>query len=96
LGWGDGMETIRHEVRSIQDSSYRLKFRIPTESELVRLRRLNRDRPGLNEQSVKKATAGLQAFLDAYRKQEIDLTDLPPELRTLVTKLREEFRNDDE
>jgi superfamily I DNA and RNA helicase len=96
LGWGDGMETIRHEVRNIQDSSYRLKFRIPTESELVRLRRLNRDRPGLNEQSVKKATAGLQAFLDAYRKQEIDLTDLPPELRTLVTKLREEFRNDDE
>ncbi|WP_405906450.1 ATP-binding domain-containing protein [Streptomyces sp. NBC_00828] len=96
VGWGDSMDLIAHEVETVRDKNFKLDFTIPSLAELAQLRHINRDRSEDNRASVKKATEGLQAFIEAYERQEIDLYDIPPGLRTrLVTKMREELPRDD-
>ncbi|WP_218157627.1 DEAD/DEAH box helicase [Saccharopolyspora shandongensis] len=97
VGWGERMDLIASEVDTVRQKGFKLDFTIPTLAELAEMRHINRDRSEDNRASVKKATEGLQAFIEAYERQEIDLYDLPPGLRTrLVTKMREEFpRGDD-
>ena len=88
-GWGDQMEPILREVEAIFSGNFRLDFRIPTRSELAELRHLHRDRPEDVEESLRKATEGLSAFLEAFERGELDLLDLPPALRTkLILSLK--------
>jgi superfamily I DNA and RNA helicase len=95
-GWGKNMEAITAEVDEVRRRDFKLDFKIPTVSELATLRRIHKDRSGADEESLKKATEGLQTFVDAYDRQEIDFYDLPPALRTrLMDKLREELPGDD-
>lgn len=48
------------------------------------------------EENVRKATAALQTFLDAYRKGEIGFHDLPPAMRTQVTMIQQDEPVDDQ
>jgi superfamily I DNA and RNA helicase len=97
VGWGDNMNLIAREVETVRQKDFKLEFRIPSVAELAEMRHINRDRSEDNRASVKKATEGLQAFIEAYERQEIDLYDIPPGLRTrLVTKMREELPRDDD
>ncbi|MDE0066255.1 MAG: ATP-binding domain-containing protein [Acidimicrobiaceae bacterium] len=90
-GWGEEMDPIRREVEAVVEKHHQLGFTIPTESELAELRHLHRDRPENMEKSLRKATEGLSAFLEAYDRGELDPLDLPPELRTrLVLSLQTE------
>ncbi|MEU8319750.1 ATP-binding domain-containing protein [Nonomuraea sp. NPDC048881] len=81
-GWGEGMNVIAREVRAVIDADFTLRFRIPTQDELRTLRHLHRERSPQGEASVRKATAGLAEFLKSIENGEVDLRDLPPELRT--------------
>ena len=81
-GWGEQMEPIRQEVDTVFSNGFKLKFTIPTSSDLAKLRHLHRDRPEGVEESLRRATEGLSVFLEAYERGELDLLDLPPSLRT--------------
>lgn len=81
-GWGDDMAVIQREVETVFEKGFRLEFPIPTEEELADIRHLHRDRPAQEVVVVRKATEGLATFLDALERGEIDLYDLPPDLRT--------------
>lgn len=86
LGHGDRMDEVVAEVKGVKDANYRLTFPIPTSAELAQMRHLHRDRPAEDERSIKKATDGLTVFLDALRKGDIDLLDIPPALRSQLSE----------
>lgn len=88
-GWGPGMEIIEVEAKSVVDNQYKLEFKIPTSDELKALRHQHRDRPEESEESVRRATEGVEAFLQAIDRGEMDILDLPPAVRTkLVTSIQ--------
>lgn len=94
-GWAKGMPDVAGEVLKVKSSNYQLRFTIPTSDQIATLRRLNRGRSAEEEESVRKATEGLEAFIDAYDRQEVDLHDLPPALRTrLLNRLRADLPDD--
>jgi superfamily I DNA and RNA helicase len=95
-GFGEQVNAIATETQSVIDHGFKLSFTIPTAAELQTLRHIHRDRPPEEEESVKKATAGLSAFLEALDRGDIDLLDLPPELRTGLERLREARGGDDD
>ncbi|MFE0580725.1 DEAD/DEAH box helicase [Streptomyces sp. NPDC058874] len=97
VGWGDPMDVIVNEVEEVRNKNFKLEFTIPTLSELAEMRHINRDRPEDQRETVKKATEGLQAFVEAYERGDIDLYDLPPALRTrlMTARLREDLPHDD-
>jgi superfamily I DNA and RNA helicase len=95
LGWGAGMDAINQEVEAVRAKGFKLEFQIPTAAELVTLRHVHRDRSDADEDSVRRATEGLQTFIDAYERNEIDFYDLPPALRTrLVSRIKEDLTGD--
>ncbi|MBT3073727.1 MULTISPECIES: ATP-binding domain-containing protein [unclassified Streptomyces] len=96
VGWGDRMDPIAREIDAVREKNFRLGFTIPSREELDQLRHLHRDRSDDDRAAVQKAKDGLQAFLEAYETDQIDLYDLPPAMRTrLVMKLKEDMPRDD-
>jgi superfamily I DNA and RNA helicase len=84
-GWGEGMPAIASEAATIVEHDFQLRFTIPTAAELVELRHIHRDRSVGEEESIRKATEGLAAFLLAIERGEVDFQDLPPAMRTRLT-----------
>jgi len=93
-GWGESMAPIAAEVGTVAEKGFKLSFEVPTAEELAALRHIHRDRPPEEEASVKKATKGLSAFLEAVDRGELDLADLPPGLRTRLGLIGEKPNSD--
>jgi superfamily I DNA and RNA helicase len=90
------MTVISQEIEAVRRNEFKLQFKIPTARQLAELRRIHRDRSEADHDALRRVTEGLEAFLEAYEKQEIDLYDIPPALRTrLMAKLREDLQNGD-
>jgi superfamily I DNA and RNA helicase len=97
VGWGNDMATIETEARIVAEKAFRLEFTIPTIEKLRTLRHIYRVRPAEDEESIRKATEGLSAFLEAIERGEMDLHDLPPDMRTrLITRVQPEEPGDDD
>jgi superfamily I DNA and RNA helicase len=95
-GYGDKMEeVIAAEAAAVRDNDYKLSFTIPNGAALAKLRHIHRDRPDGEEATVKKATAGVSTFLEAVERGEMDLHDLPPDIRTRLTRLQGSAGNED-
>jgi superfamily I DNA and RNA helicase len=95
-GWGDRMDAISSEVAAVFGRDFKLEFTVPTPERLAELRHIHRDRTAQEAASVKKARDGLAAFLEAYEKGAIDITDLPPAVRTrLILGLQSDANGDD-
>lgn len=88
-GWGPEMPQIGREVSEIVNRDFELTFRVPTHDELLQLRHIHRDRPAAHEASIRRATEGLAAFLQAYERGEVELHDLPVALRERLIELGE-------
>jgi superfamily I DNA and RNA helicase len=93
-GWGDRMQVIAEEAQAVRQRGYKLEFTIPTAQRLAELRHIHRDRPDDAEETVRRATEGISMFLQAVERGEMDLYDLPPDLRTRLTMLRSETESD--
>ena len=96
VGWGGGMTSIGAEAATVAVNSFQLRFAIPDPDQLARMRHIYRVRPAAEEETVRKATAGLETFLEAFRSGEIDLHDLPPAMRTQITRIQREDPVDDD
>jgi len=88
VGWGDRMSAIKDEVEQTIAKNFQLEFTIPTAAELAQLRHIHRDRPEHEEETVRRATEGVEAFLEAIDRGEMDLLDLPPSVRTRLSRLQ--------
>lgn len=94
-GHGEGMVKVTAEVSAVQAADYALTFRVPTATQLARMRRVNRDRSESEADTVVKATRTLEALLEAFDNGELDIEDLPPRLRTrLVHRVRGDVDDD--
>ena len=93
-GFGDRMKVIQDEAGAVGQRGYKLEFAIPTARQLAQMRHIHRDRPEGAEETVRRATAGISMFLEAVERGEMDLYDLPPDLRTRLTMLRSETDDD--
>ncbi|HUF97151.1 MAG TPA: ATP-binding domain-containing protein [Ilumatobacter sp.] len=97
LGFGERMQIVEDEAAKVIENDFRLKFKVPTKAKLKELRHIYRERPAEDEEAVKKATEALSLLVEAFEKGEVDLTDLPPALRTrLLLNLRERDLSDDD
>jgi superfamily I DNA and RNA helicase len=95
-GFGDRMRVIQDEAGAVGQRGYKLEFTIPTARQLAQMRHIHRDRPEGAEETVRRATAGISMFLEAVERGEMDLYDLPPDLRTRLTMLRSETQSDND
>ena len=84
-GWGSDMPIIAKEAEEVVKHDFQLSFTIPTPSELAKLRHIHRDRSRGEEDSIRRATEGLSAYLEAVQRGEIEVHDLPPAMRTQLT-----------
>lgn len=84
-GWGERMPVIAAEAAAVVDHDFQLSFRVPTAAELETLRHIHRDRTIDEEEALRRATEGLSVYLDAVRRGEIEVQDLPPAMRTQLT-----------
>jgi superfamily I DNA and RNA helicase len=96
VGYGSEMTSIRTEAETVAANSFQLRFPIPDPPQLARMRHLYRVRPAAEEEKVREATAGLQTFLDAYQRGEIGFHDLPPAMRTQVSRIQQDEPVDDD
>ncbi len=93
-GHGPRMAEVSQEVDAVRKRSFRLDFTIPTASDLAQLRRIHRDRSSAEAASLRRATQSLKDLVESFEREEIELDDLPPGLRTrLVRRLRGDFED---
>jgi len=86
-GFGDLMKIIEDEINFVHENEYDLKFKIPTESELENLRKIHRDRTAGEKVAIRKAEKGLKDFFTAILEGDMDLENLPTELRSKLELL---------
>jgi superfamily I DNA and RNA helicase len=95
-GWGPGMDAIQAEARAVIDRNFQLEFQIPTVAQLAQLRHIHRELTAGEEATIRRATQGLEAFLEAVDKGDVDFRDLPPAVRTKLTLLQMDRARDDD
>jgi len=93
-GWGDRMTEVSKEVETVRKAGFRLQFTIPTSEQLAELRRIHRDRTGAEVASMKRATRNAKELLEAVERGEVDIEDLPPDLRSRLLRLIREGLSD--
>jgi superfamily I DNA and RNA helicase len=93
-GWGDGMKALEEEFEKVKRAAYHLRFRVPTAAELARMRRLNRDRSDSEVATLDRVQQGMQMMFDLLDRGEIDVEDLPAELRHRLSQLTEARASD--
>ncbi len=86
-GVGQRMEAISDEVRMVVDNSFNLSFTVPTQEQLKRIRRIHRDRSRQEVVDVAKATSGLRQAIDMIKQGDLDIENLPPDLRDQLREL---------
>ncbi|HTR89521.1 MAG TPA: ATP-binding domain-containing protein [Solirubrobacteraceae bacterium] len=80
-GWGHQMPVIAREVEKTMSEEFKLRFVVPTISELEHLRHIHRERPREQEEAFRKASAGLSTFVEALEAGDLDVADIPAPMR---------------
>ena len=76
-GVGSPMDGLIKEVKKFISKDYVLDFKIPTKTEMKRLRTINRDRSVSDAKKIEEAQKGVRTFLDLVSKGEIDASQIP-------------------
>jgi superfamily I DNA and RNA helicase len=87
-GVGPAMKTIAAEAGRVKDNDYKLAFRVPTEDELLRIRRIHRDRSRQEVAEVEKATSQLRRALEMLQSGDLDVQNLPEDVRRVLRDLK--------
>ena len=86
-GCGDEMNKLIAEFNSLKENHFSLKFILPNDDERKRLRTIHRDRTAAEKAKIKKAEQGLKTFLEMVERQEMDLSNLPVEIRERLDRI---------
>jgi superfamily I DNA and RNA helicase len=95
LGTGTGMDVLRGEIEGVASRGYKLAFRVPTESELTRMRKIQRDISKKERAAIEKATTSFDELLSLIESGTLDREHLPPELLSKLTQLVRDTDSDD-
>lgn len=76
-GVSDDMRALEAEINKCISNDYELKFKIPTENELERMRLIHRDRTETEKKELKKTQDMIKNLTIALQKGEIEPSSLP-------------------
>ena len=82
------MAQLSQEIAAVKANDFRLRFTVPTAGELASMRHIYRERSAADRDAIRRATAGLETFLESLERGDIDVLDLPPAVRTKLVTLR--------
>lgn len=82
-GVGSAMDGLTAEIQKFIESSYVLKFKVPTRTEMAKLRTINRERTTSDAKKIEEAQKGIRALVEMVSKGEIDASQIP-EVNSLV------------
>ena len=82
-GVGSAMDGLIAEIQRFIDKEYVLDFKIPTKTEMNKLRTINRERSASDTRKIEEAQKGVRTLLDLVAKGELDASQIP-ELGSLM------------
>lgn len=94
-GHGPDMEKLSEEVHRVVNNDFYLRFRVPTPPELEKMRRIHRDMTKGERERVEQLEQTLANFAELIERGELDIENLPPDLRNRLTALFKESENND-
>jgi superfamily I DNA and RNA helicase len=80
------MAQLEAEINAVKSHSYALRFRVPTADELAKLRKIHRELSADERARIRRGEEQLRAFLEAVEKGELDVENLPADLRANLAK----------
>ena len=86
-GVGEKMQQIQKEYNQCVTNDYDLHFRIPTDEELKKARRLNRERTSTEKRLLETTKDNINELIDNIEKGTVD-SELLPELNKLMELLK--------
>ena len=86
-GYGSAMEKLSMEIDAVSKHDFTLTFKVPTSSELAKMRMIHRERTAAERARIDKAQKGLSEFLSAVQRGDLPIEALPANLRTELAKL---------
>ncbi|PKM40552.1 MAG: RNA helicase [Firmicutes bacterium HGW-Firmicutes-9] len=76
-GVGTQMKELTAEIERFRSKDYTLSFKVPTITEMNKLRIINRERSESENRKIEEAQKGMKTFIDLINKGEIDATQIP-------------------
>jgi superfamily I DNA and RNA helicase len=96
VGWGSRLDTIGSEVADVVSNDYTLQFKVPTTKELGKIRQIHRERSASERQRIRQTEQSLRSAISALERGDMDLEDLPSDVRlNLLRLLSQESPTDD-
>ncbi len=98
-GSGTGMRELQREIQTVSQANYKLRFKVPTQQELSHIRQLHRELTASEKQKITEAERSLRKAVESINKGELQVENLPDELRAALAKLMEKMvksKNDTE
>ena len=87
-GVGDNMQLLGQEIsKCIVENKYALDFVLPTREELLRIRRIHRERTEEEVRKISKRKTDVNSIIDELEKGEIDIESVP-ELQHLINLVK--------
>ena len=82
-GVGYAMDGLIEEINKFITKNYVLEFKIPTKTEMARLRTINRERSASDTKKIEEAQKGVRTLLELVNQGDLDASQIP-ELSSLV------------
>ncbi len=95
FGCGSGMKGLKLEIEQVKKNDYNLTFKVPTEPELERMRKLYRDMTPQEREKYQKFEENLSYFVEQIQKGNMSAENLPRELRSKLLDLLKNIENDE-
>ena len=86
-GVGEKMQQLKNEYNQCVANDYELHFRIPTDKELEKARRLNRERTSTEKKILENTKDNINELIDNIKNGTVD-SELIPELSKLMELLK--------
>jgi superfamily I DNA and RNA helicase len=86
-GFGAEMDEVAAEIERTVANDYQLVFTVPTQDQLAEIRHRHRDRGREHEARVRQVTENLAEIARQMVDGDVDLEELPPDLRTQLIQL---------
>lgn len=93
-GYGAAMTKISVEVKKVMDADFKLKFKIPTSTDMAEMRRVNADQNVAG--SAARGLLTLEELAEAFERSEISAEQLPPQLVRRLTDHLNQLRSTDD
>ena len=86
-GTGTAMESLQREIMETKGNEYKLAFKVPTEPELARLRKIQRDISKRDRALIDQTERGIEQLLESIKDGKLDVDTLPEDLRNKLALL---------